>query len=113
MVGLITDNDETAYREEVRDLAVWSLPGQQPLPQRQQDKGDYRWTTGKRRAEHAPIEIDRCLVETDHITSGPTTVQTDQHSHEESTTTPLPPQEAEKIWHVPSGPQKVLQLTGS
>ena len=22
MVGLITDNDETAYREEVRDLAV-------------------------------------------------------------------------------------------
>ena len=23
MVGLITDNDETAYREEVRELAVW------------------------------------------------------------------------------------------
>ena len=23
MVGLITYNDETAYREEVRDLAVW------------------------------------------------------------------------------------------
>ena len=23
MVGLITDNDETAYREEVRDLSVW------------------------------------------------------------------------------------------
>jgi hypothetical protein len=23
VVGLITDNDETAYREEVRDLAVW------------------------------------------------------------------------------------------
>ena len=23
MVGLISDNDETAYREEVRDLAVW------------------------------------------------------------------------------------------
>ena len=23
MVGLITDNDETAYREEVRDLTVW------------------------------------------------------------------------------------------
>jgi hypothetical protein len=22
-VGLITDSDETAYREEVRDLAVW------------------------------------------------------------------------------------------
>ena len=23
VVGLITDNDETTYREEVRDLAVW------------------------------------------------------------------------------------------
>jgi hypothetical protein len=23
VVGLVTDNDETAYREEVRDLAVW------------------------------------------------------------------------------------------
>ena len=23
VVGLITDNDETAYREEVRDLSVW------------------------------------------------------------------------------------------
>ena len=23
VVGLITDNDETAYREETRDLAVW------------------------------------------------------------------------------------------
>ena len=31
VVGLITSNDETAYREEVSDLAV----GQQPLPQHQ------------------------------------------------------------------------------
>ena len=23
VVGLITDNDKTAYREEIRDLAVW------------------------------------------------------------------------------------------
>jgi hypothetical protein len=23
VVGLITDNDETTYREEVRELAVW------------------------------------------------------------------------------------------
>ena len=38
VVSLITNNKETAYREEVRDLAVW-LPGQQPLPQCNQDKG--------------------------------------------------------------------------
>ena len=36
VVGLITDNNETVYREEVRDL----VPGQQPLPQCDQDKGD-------------------------------------------------------------------------
>ena len=36
VVGLITDNNETAYKEEVRDLAV-VVPGQQPLPQRDQD----------------------------------------------------------------------------
>ena len=56
MVGLITDNDETAYREEVKDLVVWC-----------QDKNlsfnvsktkelivDY-W---KKRAEQASIHID-------------------------------------------------------
>ena len=35
---------------------------------------------------------------------------THQDSCEEGTTTPLPPQEAEKIRHAPSDPQKVLQL---
>ena len=42
VVGLITDNDETAYREEVRVLAMWCQPGQQPLPQCEQDKGTDR-----------------------------------------------------------------------
>jgi hypothetical protein len=40
VVGLITDNDETAYREEVRPGSV--MPGQQPLPQCEQDTGDDR-----------------------------------------------------------------------
>ena len=53
VVGLITDNDETAYREEVRDLAVWS---QDNIPSLNVSKTkelivDYR----KRRAEQAPI----------------------------------------------------------
>ena len=38
VVGLITDNDETAYREEVRDLTVWCKDSN--FPQRDQDKGD-------------------------------------------------------------------------
>ena len=31
VVGLITDNDETAYREEVRDLAVWCQDNNLPF----------------------------------------------------------------------------------
>jgi hypothetical protein len=30
VVGLITDNDETAYREEVRDLARWCQNNNHP-----------------------------------------------------------------------------------
>ena len=37
MVGLITDNDETAYREEVRELAVWCQDNN--LPKCKADKG--------------------------------------------------------------------------
>ena len=61
VVGLITDNDETAYREEVRDLAVWCQ--------------DYNLSLNvsktkvlivddrKSQAEQAPIYIDRAVVE--------------------------------------------------
>jgi hypothetical protein len=54
VVGLITNNDETAYREEVRDLAGWC--------QNYKTKEmivDYR----KRRTKHAPILIDGAVVE--------------------------------------------------
>ena len=37
--GLITNNDKTAYREEVKRPGL-VVPGQQPLSQRDQDKGD-------------------------------------------------------------------------
>ena len=60
VVGLITDNEETAYREEVRELAVW---GQDNLSlnviTRKERIVDYR----KRRTEHAPILIDGAVVE--------------------------------------------------
>jgi hypothetical protein len=48
VVDLITDNDETAYREEVRDLAVWC-----------QDNNLSLNVSKKRRDEQAPINIDR------------------------------------------------------
>ena len=53
MVGLITDNDETAYREEVRDLAVWYQENNLSLNVSKTKEliVDYR----KRRAEQATL----------------------------------------------------------
>ena len=60
VVGLITDNDKTAYREEVRDLAVWSQHNNLSLNviKTKEMIVDYR----KRRTEHAPIFFDRAIV---------------------------------------------------
>jgi hypothetical protein len=56
-VGLITDNDETACREEVSDLAVWCQDNNLSLNVSKTEEliVDYR----KQRAEQAPIHIDR------------------------------------------------------
>ena len=62
VVGLITDKDETAYREEVRDLAVWCQDNNNlslNVIKTKEMIGDYR----KRRTEHAPILIDGAVVE--------------------------------------------------
>jgi hypothetical protein len=61
VVGLITDNDETAYREEVRDLAVWGQDNNLSLniSMAMDLIVDYR----KWGSEHAPIHIDRAVVE--------------------------------------------------
>ena len=60
MVGLITDN-ETANREEVRDLAVWCQDNNLSLnvSKKKELIADYR----KRRAEQAPININGAVVE--------------------------------------------------
>ena len=61
MVGLITDNDETADREEGRDLARWCQNYNLSLnvTKTKEKIVDYR----KRRTEHAPILIDGAVVE--------------------------------------------------
>jgi hypothetical protein len=38
VVGLFTNDNETVYMEEIRDLAVW-CPGNNLSPQGKQDKG--------------------------------------------------------------------------
>ena len=61
VVGLITDNDEIAYKEEVRDLAVWCQDNNLSLnvSKTKELVVDYK----KRRAEHTPIHFDRGVVE--------------------------------------------------
>ena len=56
VVGLITDNDETADREEVRDLTAWCKENNLSLNviKSKEMIVDYR----KRRTEHAPNLID-------------------------------------------------------
>ena len=62
VVILITDNDETAHREEVRDLAMCCQDNNLSLNviKAKEMIVDYR----KRRAKHAPILIDRAVVST-------------------------------------------------
>jgi hypothetical protein len=59
VVGLI--NNETAYREEVKDLVVWCQDNNFSLSviKTQEMIVDYR----KRRSEHAPIILVEAVVE--------------------------------------------------
>ena len=61
VVGLITDNDETAYREVVRDLVVWCQDNNLSLNviKTKEMIVDYM----KRRGEYTHILIDRAVVE--------------------------------------------------
>ena len=61
VVGLITNNTKTAYREEIRDLAMWCQDHNLSLNviKTKEMIVDYR----KRRTEHAPILIEGAVVE--------------------------------------------------
>jgi hypothetical protein len=61
VVGLITDNDEKGYREEVRDLAVWWQDKNLSLKVSKTTNliMEYR----KERAAQAPIHINWAVVE--------------------------------------------------
>ena len=60
-VGLITDNSETAFREEVRDLAMWCQDKNLSLNVSKTKEMIVYYR--KRRAEHTPIHIDGIVVE--------------------------------------------------
>ena len=61
VVGLVTDNNETAYREEVRDLARWCQNNNVSfnVTMTKEIIVDYR----KRSTEHVPILIAEAVVE--------------------------------------------------
>ena len=61
VVGLITDNNETAYREEVRDLVVWCQNNSLSLNviKTKEMIVDYR----KRGTKYVPILINGAVVE--------------------------------------------------
>ena len=61
VVGLITNNDETAYREEVRALGVWCQKNNLSLNVNKTNEMivDFR----KQQREHLPIHIDGTAVE--------------------------------------------------
>ena len=111
-VGLITDNDETAYREEVRDPAVWCQDNNLSL--NVSKTKELIVDNRKRWAEQAPIHIVVELVESVKLLSVHITKDlcimflAHQHRCEDGTAKPLPPQEAEHICHWSSDPQKDL-----
>jgi hypothetical protein len=111
VVGLITDNDETAYRKG-RDLAVWCQDNNLSfnVSKTKELIVGYR----KRREEHAPIHIDGAVVEWVELSSWcpyhQQTIMVQTNSREEDLTKHFPTQETEKIWHGSPYPQRVLQL---
>ena len=61
MVGLITDNEETDYREEIRDLTVWCQDNNISL--KMIKTKEMIVDNRKRRTEHVPILINGTVVE--------------------------------------------------
>jgi hypothetical protein len=61
VLGLITINDETAYREEVRALAEWCQDNN--ISFNVSKTKELIVVYRKRRAEHAPIHMDGAEVE--------------------------------------------------
>jgi hypothetical protein len=114
VVGLITDIDETAYREEVRDLAVWCQDNNLSL--NVSKTKELIVAHRKSRTENAPIHIDgACSGAGREIQvpwcphhQQPIMVRIHQDSHEEGMLTPIPPQETEKIWHGSPDPQTII-----
>jgi hypothetical protein len=100
VVGLITDNNVTAYREEVRYAGVWWPDNNLSLNVSKTKGADcgkgglntHPFISMGCSGAHQELQVRRCPH---HY--GPNMVQTYQHSREEGRTMPFHSQEAEKI----------------
>ncbi len=115
VIGLITDNDEMAYREEVSTLTKWCQENHLLLniDKTKELVVDYR----RQSREHTPITIDKTPVERVtsfkflgvHITED-LTWSAHRCSAEEGTSVSLLPETAEEVWNEPQNPQVLLHL---
>ena len=112
VVGLITNNDEMAYREEVRALGVWCQENNLNVNKIKEMIVDFR----KQQREHPPIHIDGTIVEKVESSSAYTShrqtemVHIHRQRHKEGATALLQHQEAEEIWFVTENTHKLLQM---
>jgi hypothetical protein len=101
VVGLIMDNDETAYREEVRDLAVWCQGNKHSLNaiKAKEIIVNYR----KRRMSNPPHSHQLvfrglgCKLQVPWCPHHQQTIMV--QTHQGGTTVPISPQETERICH--------------
>ncbi len=112
VIGLITDNDETAYREEVSTLTKWCQENHLSLniDKTKELVVDYR----RQSREHTPITIDKTPVERVssfkflgvHITEDLTDAVL-KKAHQRAS---LLPETAEEVWNELQNPQVLLHL---
>ena len=112
VVGLITNNDESTYREEVSELALWCHDNNlsQHVSKTKELIVDFR----KQRSEHTPIHINGIAVEfkflcvqiTEDLSWTNNTTTLVKREQQES----LLPKAAEEIRHANPGPLQILPL---
>ncbi len=114
VIGLITDNNETAYREEVSTLTKWCQENHLSL---NIDKTKELVVDFRRQSRvHTPISSDKTPVE--QVSSfkflcgswGSYMVCSHRCSAEEGTSAPLLPETADEVWNDPQHPQILLHL---